>query len=251
MVLAISGAYGGWNEGWKRNPIAWYGSSATINAMRMEKTGSNQLEHVHPSAQSYAAVNSTYEKVSITWYGIHHGTRSVGYGEPWVWGISAVWGMELPRGKPHSVIGKAPCGKRNELVCCSRADGLPAEDLHTIPYGGPSHDLMRASQKNMREMMCCAGPSARVLMLLVLSFGAITSSVALIPLNGQAFVAPRAGPGLVLVGSFVDDYLFFMSDSLTGLEVPEDGYPVTDMLYNVNKCEVSSDMCLTSVGCFK
>jgi hypothetical protein len=27
MVLAISGAYGGWNEGWKRNPIAW---SATI-----------------------------------------------------------------------------------------------------------------------------------------------------------------------------------------------------------------------------
>ena len=85
----------------------------------------------------------------------------------------------------------------------------------------------------------------------ILSFGAITSSVALIPLNGQAFVAPRAGPGLVLVGSFVDDYLFFMSDSLTGLEVPEDGYPVTDMLYNVNKCEVSSDMCLTSVGCFQ
>ena len=111
-------------------------------------------------------------------------------------------------------------------------------------YGGPSHDLMRASQKYMREMMCCAGPSARALMLLALSFGAITPSVALIPLNGHAFVAPRAVAGLVLVGSFVDDYLF-VSDSLTGLEVPEDGYPVTDMLY-VNKREVSSDMCLTS-----
>ena len=104
---------------------------------------------------------------------------------------------------------------------------------------------MRASQKYMREMMCCAGPSARALMLLALSFGAITPSVALIPLNGHAFVAPRAVAGLVLVGSFVDDYLF-VSDSLTGLEVPEDGYPVTDMLYNVNKREVSSDMCLTS-----
>ena len=112
-------------------------------------------------------------------------------------------------------------------------------------YGGPSHDLMRASQKYMREMMCCAGPSARALMLLTLSFGAITSSVALIPLHGHAFVAPRAVAGLVLVGSFVDDYLF-VSDSLTGLEVPEDGYPVIDMLHNVNQREVSSDMCLTS-----
>jgi hypothetical protein len=26
-------------------------------------------------------------KVSNTWYGIHHGTRSGGYGEPWVWGM--------------------------------------------------------------------------------------------------------------------------------------------------------------------
>ena len=82
-------------------------------------------------------------------------------------------------------------------------------------------------------------------MLLALSFGAITSSVALLPPNGQAFVAPRAGAGLVLVGAFVDDYLF-ASDSSPGPEVPEDGYIVTDMLYNVNECEVSSDMCLTS-----
>ena len=104
---------------------------------------------------------------------------------------------------------------------------------------------MRTGQKYMREMMCCAGPSARALMLLALSFGAITSSVALLPPNGQAFVSPRAGAGLVLVGAFVDDYLF-ASDSLPGLEVPEDGYTVTDMLYNVNKCEVSSDMCLSS-----
>jgi hypothetical protein len=29
----------------------------------------------------------------------------------------------------------------------TRGHGLPAEYLHTIPYGGPSHDLMRASQK--------------------------------------------------------------------------------------------------------
>jgi hypothetical protein len=89
-------------------------------------------------------------------------------------------------------------------------------------YGGPSHDLMRTSQKYMREMMCCAGPSARALMLFALSFGSITPSVALLPLTGQAFVAPRAGAGLVLVGAFVDDYLF-ASDSLPGLEVPEDG----------------------------
>ena len=53
---------------------------------------------------------------------------------------------------------------------------------------------------------------------------------------------------LVLVGPFVDDYLFVSVDSLTGLEVPEDRYPVTDMLYNVNKREVSSDMCLTSLS---
>ena len=45
---------------------------------------------------------------------------------------------------------------------------------------------MRTGQKYMREMMCCAGPSARALMLLALSFGAITSSVALTPPNGQA-----------------------------------------------------------------
>jgi hypothetical protein len=81
---------------------------------------------------------------------------------------------------------------------------------------------MRTGQKYMREMMCCAGPSVRALMLLALSFGAITSSVALLPPNGQAFVAPRAGAGLVLVGAFVDDYLF-VSDSL-----PVSKYPKTD-----------------------
>jgi hypothetical protein len=56
-------------------------------------------------------------KVSITSH-MRHGTVSImeqdrgtgGYGEPWVWGISAVWG-------------------------------------HTFPHDSPSHDLMRASQK--------------------------------------------------------------------------------------------------------
>ena len=67
-------------------------------------------------------------------------------------------GMWLPRGK--SLIGtlwETVHGKRNELVCCSRVT-TPAEYLHTIPYGGPSHDLIRASQKYMREMMCSHPP---------------------------------------------------------------------------------------------
>ena len=141
--------------------------------------------------------------------------------------------------------------KRNELVCCSRGMGTRGNLTRRRSVGvssfsaAPFRRSMRTGQMYMREMMCCAGPSARALMLLALSFGAITSSVALLPPNGQAFVSPRAGAGLVLVGAFVDDYLF-ASDSLPGLEVPEDGYTVTDMLYNVNKCEVSSDMCLSS-----
>ena len=84
-----------------------------------------------------------------------------GIGEPRVWGISAVlggWGS--PEGKRKSLIGtlwETVHGKRNELVCCSRVT-TPAEDLHTIPYGGPSHDLIRASQKYMREMNMCSHP---------------------------------------------------------------------------------------------
>jgi hypothetical protein len=63
------------------------------------------------------------------------------------------WG--LPRGKPY----RHPVGKRNELVCCLRVT-WPAEDLHTIPHGSPSHDFMRASQKYMREIMCSLPPTA-------------------------------------------------------------------------------------------
>jgi hypothetical protein len=135
---------------------------------------------------------------------------------------------------------------RGLMLLYSASEVLPvsaacSENVPTVS-GRRFRISMRVSSGSV---MCCAGPSARALMLLALSFGAITSSVALLPPNGQAFVSPRAGAGLVLVGAFVDDYLF-ASDSLPGLEVPEDGYTVTDMLYNVNKCEVSSDMCLSS-----
>ena len=95
--------------------------------------------------------------------------------------------------------------KRNELVCCSRGMGTRGNLTRRRSVGvssfsaAPFRRSMRPGQMYMREMMCCAGPSARALMLLALSFGAITSSVALLPLNGQAFIAPRAGAGLVLV----------------------------------------------------
>ena len=82
-----------------------------------------------------------------------------GIGEPRVWGITAVWGgCGSPEGKASiGTLWETVHGKRNELVCCSRVTA-PAEDLHTIPYGGPSHDLIRASQKYMREMMCSHPP---------------------------------------------------------------------------------------------
>ena len=45
-------------------------------------------------------------------------------------------------------------GKRNELVCCSRVT-TPAEDLHTILYGGPaSRRLIRAGQKFYMSERC-------------------------------------------------------------------------------------------------
>lgn len=56
MVLAISGAYGGWNEGWKRNPIAW---SATISAMdgKSAMQSVEKLETpVHPSNAPFARI---------------------------------------------------------------------------------------------------------------------------------------------------------------------------------------------------
>ena len=90
----------------------------------------------------------------------------------------------------------------------------------TIPYGGPSRRLMRYSLTDMREL-CCWGPSARALLLLVMSLVAITPSMAFIPTDGHAPVAPRAGAGLLQVGSFVGDDLFVAEHG-----EPEDGYDI-------------------------
>ena len=73
-------------------------------------------------------------------------------------------------------------------------------------------------------VMCCGGPSARALVLLVLCFSAITPSAASIPTDGHAFVAPRAGAGLLLVGSFFDDCLFVADHG-----EPEDRYGMLDV----------------------
>ena len=153
------------------------------------------------------------------------------------------------RGYPgESLIGTRECGSYAARACAVAAlSSLACLARRRFGFSGPTACPFCPSMRMSFECVkCCAGPSARALMLLALSFGAITSSVALIHPNGHAFVAPRAVAGLVLVGSFVDDNLFVYVDSLTGLEVSEDRYPVTDMLYNVNKSEVSSDMCPTS-----
>ena len=101
-------------------------------------------------AQSYTAVKSCEHAVNpregarSQGRGIHHGT-SQGDAESPGYGVSPPFGgYGTPRGKPYL---KAPCGKRNELVCCSCADGLPAEDLHSIPSARRAIDARQLNRK--------------------------------------------------------------------------------------------------------
>ena len=68
-------------------------------------------------------------KMSITWDGIHHGTRQGDTESPKYGDLSAVWGEKVP-GK--ALLGH-PVGKWNEHVCCSRVT-VPAVDLHTVRF---------------------------------------------------------------------------------------------------------------------
>ena len=72
-------------------------------------------------------------KVSID--GIHHGTRQGDTESPEYGDLFAVWGEKGPR----KALFRHPVGNGLSWYA-ALARSEPVVDLHTIPYGGPSHD---------------------------------------------------------------------------------------------------------------
>ena len=93
-------------------------------------------------------------KVSITWDGIHHGTRQGDTESPKYGDLSAVWGEKGPRGKPY--LGTLWGNGMSMCMLLSRDCARRGSSYSTIPYGGPSRRLMRYRLTDIREM-CWAG----------------------------------------------------------------------------------------------
>ena len=81
-------------------------------------------------------------KVSITWDGIHHGTRQGDTESPKYGDLSAVWGEKGPRGKPY--LGTLWGNGMSMCMLLSRDCARRGSSYSTIPYGGPSRRLSTA-----------------------------------------------------------------------------------------------------------